>query len=133
MEPVAPRIATRFTEPHPSLCSRCAGAFASTLPTVAERADPHAAAAEPARDVAAAAGGAPVSMEQFTALGGPTSEDVVLRMQERVGNQATTEWLSQAVAADEDATPRPAQRAATTRPRSPAGAERAQDDHSSGV
>ena len=64
---------------------------------MAERAEPAPAAAGPVSGPAAAPGGAPVSMGQFTALGGPTSEDVVLRMQERVGNQATTEWLSHAV------------------------------------
>ncbi len=46
-------------------------------------------------------------MGQFTALGGPTSEDVVLRMQERVGNQATTKWLSRAVLARNVVAPGP--------------------------
>ena len=60
-------------------------------------------------------------MEQFTALGGPTSEAVVLRMQERVGNQATTEWLSQAAAADEDATSAPGPAGGDDAPTGPRG------------
>ena len=74
---------------------------------MAERAEPAPAAAEPVSVPAAAPGAAPVSMGQFTALGGPTSEDVVLRMQERVGNQATTKWLSRAVLARNVVAPGP--------------------------
>jgi hypothetical protein len=65
-----------------------------------ERADAAAAAAERASAPAVAApeagppSPAPASLAAFTALGGPPSEEVVVGLQERAGNRATTQWLA---------------------------------------
>jgi len=72
---------------------------------VSDPADPAPPAPEPARPTASA--GAPASLGEFAALGGTTSEDVVRRMQERAGNQATTSWLASAVRAEAVPPPHP--------------------------
>jgi hypothetical protein len=63
--------------------------------------------AEPARSPApastAGAAGAPASLGELVALGGPVTPGVVLASQERVGNRATTEWLQRAAPDDPDA------------------------------
>jgi hypothetical protein len=57
---------------------------------VPEHAEP-SPAAEPAP--ASEAGGAPRSLADLVALGGPTAPGVLLAAQERVGNRATMSWL----------------------------------------
>jgi hypothetical protein len=65
---------------------------------VADHAEP---VREPAPDVRTPAG-APGSLGELLALGGPVTPGVVLASQERVGNQATTAWLQRSVLDDMD-------------------------------
>jgi hypothetical protein len=65
---------------------------------MAERAEAPSPVAAPVVDRGTASPGtAPASLGQLVELGGPLTPRVVLTMQERVGNQATTAWLSRNV------------------------------------
>jgi len=48
-------------------------------------------------EVASATAGAPASLGDLVALGGPTTSGVVLAAQERVGNRATTAWIQRLI------------------------------------
>lgn len=61
--------------------------------------------AEPARErapSAAPAAGAPGTLGDLLALGGPGTPGVVLAAQERVGNRATMQWLHGAAGDDDE-------------------------------